>query len=216
MPKISQYPLQTAPNTDSDIAIEYGVNYRFKYGKLFPVTAIGDIIYANSLTSYVALPIGTERRGLAVASGVPAWEEAAQPFCVVGKSVAQSVADNTETLLTWDVDVSDDPGWHDTVTNNHIIMPSAGFYQISLFYDSEGTGGVTGTARWTTRMYYGASVVFANRMDIAANTFYRFECITTPIIQLNGVTGIYWTLHQTDGAARDVNVVSRLSVKKIR
>lgn len=216
MPRISQFPLETAPNADSDIVIEHnGQNYRFKYGKLFPVTAIGDIIYADSLTSYVALPIGTEGQRLAVSSGLPAWEDASQQFCLVSKSAVQTIGTGSETIVTWNTDLSDDNNWHDTVTNNHIILPPAGFYQASFFYDSAGAGG-SGNSRWTARLYNGSSVAFSDRVQVEITAHSRFRCITTPIIELNGTDGIAWTLQQTDGGNRDIAITSRFSVVRVR
>ena len=61
------------------------------------------------------------------------------------KSVGQTLTNNTDTMISWDVETFDVGGYHDNATNNsRITIPAgkAGYYQVSaiLSYAANGTG----------------------------------------------------------------------------
>jgi len=119
-------------------------------GAASPLTTKGDL-YGFS-TSDARIPIGTNGHVLTADSteslGLK-WAAAAGGSSFSGarltKSVGQTLTNNTDTMITWDVETFDVGGYHDNVTNNtRITIPAgkAGYYQVSaiLSYAAGGTG----------------------------------------------------------------------------
>jgi len=109
----------------------------------------GDMIYSSSGNTLNKLGIGSSGQVLTVASGIPSWAAAAGGSSFSGarltKSVGQTLTNNTDTMITWDVETFDVGNYHDNVTNNtRITIPAgkAGYYQVSaiLSYAAGGTG----------------------------------------------------------------------------
>jgi len=139
------------------------------------VTTAGDIIYRNA-TVPVRLGIGTAGQVLAVNSGAtaPEWVTSTVSPTFVGCSLqkaTQSLANNTYTAISFNVETNDSSGFHDNTTNNsRVTIPSgkAGRYLLiaTLNYDqSNGVGGryvgfaVNGTLVTDTAIGLGAGGV---------------------------------------------------------
>jgi hypothetical protein len=105
---------------------------------LNPSTTLGDIEYRSSTANTnTRLGIGTTGQVLTVAGGVPSWATPASGSTFVGCSVTntttQSLANNTETAITFDSEEFDTDGFHDnSVNNTRITIPAGkgGYYNI--------------------------------------------------------------------------------------
>jgi hypothetical protein len=103
------------------------------------VTTAGDIIYRNA-TVPARLGIGTAGQVLQVNSGAtaPEWATIAtgQTFygCQVTNTTDFSIANGTDTALTWNTEQFDSGGYHSTATNtSRFTIPAgkAGYYLLS-------------------------------------------------------------------------------------
>ena len=107
---------------------------------LNPETTTGDIAYRSATANTnTRLAIGSTGQVLTVAAGVPSWATPATTS-FVGCSLAdsavngQSIANNTYTALTWDLEDYDTDSFHSTVTNtDRITIPTGkgGKYQVT-------------------------------------------------------------------------------------
>ena len=104
---------------------------------LNPSTTLGDIEYRSSTANTnTRLGIGSTGQVLTVASGVPSWATPASPtLSFAGASIfnttdAQSIANGTNTKITFDSEVYDVGGY---ASGSTITIPSgkAGYYRIS-------------------------------------------------------------------------------------
>jgi hypothetical protein len=95
-------------------------------------------------TSFVDLKGGTTGQVLSKASNTDldfSWTTSSTAVTFVGASAssttAQSIANNTETTLNWELEDWDTNTFHDNSTNNsRLTIPSgkAGYYQINTFF----------------------------------------------------------------------------------
>jgi len=100
-------------------------------------TTTGDIIYASAANTPARLAIGSTDQVLKVTGGIPAWATPSSGASFVGvilsNSVdAQSVANNTQTALTYDTAVVNNGGY--TVGASSITIPTgkSGYYTITF------------------------------------------------------------------------------------
>jgi hypothetical protein len=91
-------------------------------------TTTGDIIYASAANTPARLGIGSTDQVLKVSGGIPAWGAAPSPTFVgasVYGSAYQSVAQLTETVLTWNSENYDTDNIHSTSTNtDRLTVPT--------------------------------------------------------------------------------------------
>jgi hypothetical protein len=124
---------------DFDVALQ-GVDTRLK--ALQPGTTLGDIAYSSATANTnTRLPLGTSLQQLRVNSGAtaPEWftPAASTPTYIgaaVGFSADKTIANVTTTTLTFDTELMDSNGFHDTSSNtSRLTIPSgyAGKYRIS-------------------------------------------------------------------------------------
>lgn len=97
------------------------------------LTAKGDLISATAASTVARLAVGTNDQILVADSSTATGLKWATPAsstptfvgCSLTKSAAQSIADNTNTLVSFDVEGIDTDGFHDNSTNNErITIPS--------------------------------------------------------------------------------------------
>jgi hypothetical protein len=96
------------------------------------ITTAGDILYGTAADTVARLGIGTAGQVLKVNSGAtaPEWGAASGAASFVGCSlkdsnITQSIANGTNTALTWDTEDFDTDGFHSTSSNtSRITIPS--------------------------------------------------------------------------------------------
>ena len=114
-----------------------------------PLTTKGDLFTFSTVDA--RLGVGTNTYVLtadsAEATGLKWAAPASSSFAGarLTKSIGQTISNNTDTMVSWDVETFDVGGYHDNATNNtRITIPSgkAGYYQIdvTLDYAANATG----------------------------------------------------------------------------
>jgi len=145
------------------------------------ITTAGDILYGTAADTVARLGIGTAGQVLKVNSGAtaPEWGAASAGGFVGVKctsSASQTIANNTTTVLTWDVEEFDTDAFHSTVTNTgRITIPAgkAGYYRIFGYVN--GDNNATGS-RYL--MIYKNAVSVAESL-LTPSTFYPTNTIST-------------------------------------
>ena len=64
----------------------------------------------------------------------PAASSGGSSSCQVSNAAAQSIPSSALTVVTFDTEQWDTPGWHDVTTNNNRITPTAAGYYLAEFY----------------------------------------------------------------------------------
>ena len=105
------------------------------------ITTAGDILYGTAADTVARLGIGTAGQLLKVNSGATAPELGAAGSSFVGcfltKSATQSIANDTEAIVTFDQETYDTDGFHSTSSNtSRITIPSgkSGYYRVFINY----------------------------------------------------------------------------------
>jgi hypothetical protein len=137
------WPMPTSTDLVTDLPADFaafGQPVDTSLKALNPETTLGDISYRSSTANTnTRLGIGTAGQVLTVASGVPSWTTIASGSTFAGcrlfKSTGQTIADTTNTAITFDSETYDTNTYHDNSTNNsRITIPSgkAGYYLFVL------------------------------------------------------------------------------------
>jgi hypothetical protein len=93
-------------------------------------TTNGDLLYGTGSGALARLGIGSSAQVLTVAGGVPTWATPASTTptdvgCSIYKSGNVTIADSTETLMTFNSEAWDTDGFHSTTTNTgRITIPT--------------------------------------------------------------------------------------------
>jgi hypothetical protein len=173
------------------------------------VTTAGDLIYGTAADTVARLGIGTAGQVLKVNSGAtaPEWGAAAGGSTFVGayatKTAAQTLANNTATILTWNAERFDTDGFHDNSTNNSRMTIPAG---------KGGKYLVVASAYWVTGSGYRELNVFKNGSLV--NYFYTvidvtygfqnistiIDCVATDYLELRGFQDSGGNLNVNSGA----------------
>jgi hypothetical protein len=132
---------------DFDVALQ-GVDTRLK--ALQPGTTLGDLAYSSATANTnTRLGIGSTGNVLTVAGGVPTWAAPAGGATFVGasvyKSANQSIANATETTITFALENYDSDAFFDAGTSTtRLVVPAGkgGKYLITATntYNSNSTG----------------------------------------------------------------------------
>lgn len=113
------------------------------------ITTAGDLLYGTAADTVARLGIGTAGQVLKVNSGAtaPEWGAAASSFvgAFVYNNAAQTIANGTSTVVTFNSESYDTDGFHSTVTNTgRLTIPTGkgGKYLIGgqIFYSANATG----------------------------------------------------------------------------
>ena len=121
-----------------------------------PETTLGDIAYRSATSNTnTRLGIGSAGQVLTVAGGLPSWATPTSGTpafvgCVVRGTTQQAIATATQTKITFNTDVIDTNGFHDTSTNTErFTVPSgyAGKYRI-VYNTRFGDTSTTGERAW--------------------------------------------------------------------
>jgi hypothetical protein len=145
------------------------------------LTTTGDTYYASAAATPARLGVGSTGQVLTVASGVPSWATPSAPAfvgCSLYNTTSHTIANNTETTITYDSEYIDTHGFHESVTNpSRITIPAgyAGKYLISATnrYEQSATG-----ARNMNLYVNNSSVVdMMNLPGNSATTAYLFRSV---------------------------------------
>lgn len=138
--------------------------------------AAGDLVYGTGADTFTKLSLGTAGQVLTVNTGAtaPEWKTPASgsPFvgCAVTSSTDQTIANNTNTAVTWDTEDFDTDGFHSTSSNtSRFTIPSgkAGKYLC------------TATWRWDNNAT-GDRYVAIWKNGVAAKTFFTAATTNYP------------------------------------
>jgi hypothetical protein len=117
---------------------------------LNPETTLGDIAYRSSSANVkTRLGIGTTGQVLTVAAGVPSWATPASGASFVGakvtRSTAQSMANDTWTVISFDTEEFDTDGYYTSGSPTRFTIPSGkgGKYLVTAtgFFNNSSTSG---------------------------------------------------------------------------
>jgi hypothetical protein len=149
-------------------------------GMTNPMTTTGDTIYSSSGSTPARLGIGSTGQVLTVSGGVPAWTTptATTPAfvgCIVRDTAQQAITTATQTTITFNTDVIDTNGFHDTSTNtSRFTVPTgyAGKYRI-VYNTRFGTTSATGEKFW--ELYLNGTNIYAQGLSASAGaTFFGY------------------------------------------
>jgi hypothetical protein len=140
------------------------------------IDAAGDLVYGTAADTLGRLAIGTAGQVLKVNAGAtaPEWGDAAGGSTFAGVSVYigtnQSIADNTQQVVTWDSENFDTDAYHSTSTNtSRLTVPSgkAGKYVITAhtLFEASATG-----SRVHQILVNGSGRQFTNVSSCGSNT----------------------------------------------
>ena len=119
-----------------------------KFIKNTLTTTTGDIVYASAANTPARLGIGSTDQVLKVSGGIPAWGAAPSASfvgCLATTNGAQTLANGTETIVTFATEEYDTDGFHSTATNTGRITIPAGkggkyLFTLMLRFASNATG----------------------------------------------------------------------------
>jgi len=175
------------------------------------VTTAGDLLYATAADTVTRLGIGTAGQVLKVNSGAtaPEWGAAGgASFAGCGLTAsAQSISNNTTTIVNFGTELFDTDSFHSTVTNTgRITVPSgkAGKYLLSFILQWQ-TPSASGR-RYGGITYYNSSNVaqFSRFAEITPNATSYPTLMGSAII--NAVVGDYFVIevNQASGSPMDI------------
>lgn len=140
-----------------------------------------------------------------------------QPFCLVQKSSNQSINDVTNTDITWQTDLIDPWGMHDTVSNTEqITIPISGRYLCVsiLTWDASATG-----VRSNILTEVGSlNKTFATDRCIAAGAGTSTVQLTGAALELTAGVYVKVVGHQSSGGSLNVltnNTITQFMVARI-
>ena len=167
------------------------------------LTTTGDIIYASAANTPTRLGIGSTSQVLTVASGIPSWatpSTAAFRGCRVYKSANQSIANSTDTTVTWDLESFDTDGFHDNVTNNNRITIPAGLGGKYLVSINIGWA-VNSTGARFHYLYLNALATILDYAGVAPNSGGAQRDVVSTIINLTAGDYLQVQVNQNSGGA---------------
>ena len=147
---------------------------------------------------YQAVDVTT---GAAVWKDLSAGEQGTDRSVRVKNSVAQSVADNTMTVVTFDQEVFDTDTMHSTSSNTgRLTATTAGKYLITvvLQFDSNATGN-----RWIQFRKNGSTLIqsFVQQADQSTATYLHLSCLA----DLSATDYVEVQVQQTSGGALNIH-----------
>lgn len=171
------------------------------------ITTAGDLIKGTGSGTYARLGIGSTGQVLTVSAGAPAWATPASGSTFVGcslyKSANVSIANATDTTVTFNSENYDTDGFHDTTTNSErITIPAGkgGKYLITakITYASNTTG-IRGIY-----LYKNAAVFLTYN---SGNLQVSGECnvLLSYVVNLVATDYVYFQTYQNSGGALNLN-----------
>lgn len=190
----------TVVSGDSWSAAQHNTYIKDNFAALWPFTTAGDIAYAATSTTLARLPIGTEEQILSSVSGVPDWVDstAADKYCLLRRTSAQSINNNTQTLISFSDEVFDNNSYWAAGSPTVINLPTTGFYRLtgSVTWKADGTG--------DRAVYIGPTAILVAYQNAVGGitTTQSFDYVIET--ESNSVSTYMW-VWQNSGGALDVN-----------
>ena len=123
-----------------------------------------------------------------------------RPACKVGKTATQSIANNTELMVSFNREDFDSHNMHsNTVENQKIVIPQTGIYSVLL-----NIGFVVNTNGIRTLSIYVNGAILQSKNFVAFNDYMLLSL--SAIVKLNAGVYIHATVRQTSGSS--INVVA--------
>jgi hypothetical protein len=144
-----------------------------------------------------------------IADGTVRTQElAATPHVIVTRSSGQAISHSTVTALTWNIDVYDSGGLHDTASNLALLVaPIAGLYLVTLWlWWDPGTVG----ERFATILLQSTTPIGSSRINNVAGTY--TEQTVTAYTRMTAGQYVSASCHQTNGGQLQVRADSRFSM----
>jgi hypothetical protein len=184
------------------------------------VDAKGDLIAATAADTPARLAVGTNGQVLTVdstqATGLK-WAAAAGGATLVGcrltKSGSQSIANGTETAVTFDGESWDTNTFHDNASNNTRITIPAGYtgkYQLSGEIDLAGLTGAVYVLIKKNGSVLTYTVVM-NASSAAFNTNFTFY----QLLDLTAADYVEMFLYQGGGSSKNLNTATSFGINYI-
>lgn len=180
--------------------------------------AKGDLVVGSATNDASVLAVGSANQVLTVDSSTSTGLKWAAPAgssfvgCSVDKSGVQSLANNTEVLITWDLENYDTDGFHSTVTNTgRMTIPSGkgGYYTVSgaLAFDTDNTG-----MRYA--VIYKNGAVFEYLGGGRAATGSGVNAFATMSVTFSAVAGDYFEIYgfQNSGNSQNLSALSHFQI----
>jgi hypothetical protein len=178
-------------------------------GMTNPMTTTGDTIYSSSGSTPARLAIGSTGQVLTVAAGIPSWATpsgggATLVGCSLYKlTTNQSIANDTDTAITFNTEEWDTDGFHSTSSNtSRITIPTGkgGKYFII------GTAGTAASAVGVRSISFtvngGTAIIAGNQVN--ATTSFSYRGTASGIYELAAADYIEMFVSQTSGGSLDV------------
>jgi hypothetical protein len=118
-------------------------------------------------------------------------------ICRVTDSGSQSIANTTETTVTWDTETEDDFAAHDNVTSNHAITFPSWATRFKATFSSRWASNSTG---YRTAAILDSAAAIIAKDDRDANTT-SDAVIDTGWLEVGALTYIYASVYQSSGGA---------------
>ncbi len=194
-------------------AAQYNTHTRDNFTAIWVYTTAGDIAYATSPTTLARREIGSAYTFLKSDGSVPVWGKL--DFCSVSHNTTQNVSSGSLTVLSFNTDLSDDPGWHNPSANNsRITVNAAGFYGLSVFFGYSTSGG-SGTYRDVVEFRRSGTEVAIDRRYQEVEAYSKYFSVTAQFIYADA--GMYFEvfLEQNSGLLATVEASPRFAVWRI-
>jgi hypothetical protein len=169
---------------------------------LWPYTTTGDVSYASSASALARLGIGGAYKLLQVnaAGNAPTWDNL--HFASVYRSSNQNLTNGSATLITFDNENADAPGWHDNSTNNsRVTVGVTGYYQMAFTGRYTGAGG-TGTYWDTVNFLKSGTIVAQDRRLQNIDLFEKQFGVCSPILPVTAAQYLEVSIEQNSGGTR--------------
>ena len=172
------------------------------------LTTTGDTLYASAANTLARLGVGTTGQVLTVAGGLPSWATPAAGGFVgasVYRSTAQTLSNDTNTVINFNAEVFDTDGFHDNSTNNsRLTIPTGkgGYYLLNLFVAFESAA--SGTRQ--TQIVSSTGDLYCNSSVITAGTPYGSSITTAAVAYLGA--GEYFEAKANQRSGGSLNLSS--------
>lgn len=208
-----------ASNVVTSSLTSFGTTPTLTTPKITTYTTNGDLVYGTGSSAITRLGIGSTSQVLTVTGGVPVWATpasgtAAFVGCSVYKSANTSIANATDTSITFDTESFDTDAFHSTVSNTErMTIPSgkSGKYLITAKSTyAANTSGYRGLY-----LYKNAGATLLSYNVTSYTVSHENNTILSYVADLVATDYIYLSTYQTSGGALNLNSGAALTTFQI-